>query len=623
MDLDVVLAHGAGTDPLRDQLEARCAPASATAACGRAPRLPPSRALARELGVSRGVVVEAYAQLAAEGFLVARRGAGTRVAAAAAARGRAARRGGASTPPSRDAGRATTCAPAVPDLAAFPRARVAGGARARRCATLPDAGLGYGDPRGAPALRAALASYLGAHARRRRRPARSRRLHGLSRRGSALVWRALRRARRAARRASRTRAGAASRRTSRTPACEAGAGPGRRATGSTSTRSPRRRATPCVVTPAHQFPTGVVLAPERRAALRRLGARARRADRRGRLRRRVPLRPRAGRRAAGARARPRRLRRLGEQDARARRCASAGWSLPPQLVARPSPTEKRPRRPRRAGARPARARRPDRAAASSTATCAARAAATAPAATRSSPRSPSDLPDGARRRRRRRPARRRVGCPTASTRRAVARAPRATRGVRGRRAARATAPRSPRGPPALLLGYAALPEDPRRAGARVASSAPAPRALAQREELVHGRVLATCSAREPGPARGRDAPADERELRDAVRVGVDEDRDAGLGRVPRVDVVEVAAVGRRVDLEHRAGARRRLDDLRRCRPRTAGGARSCGRSGGRSRRCTGARTRRRSAWSSRPRGIRNAVWTEPTTQSSSASRSSS
>ncbi|MFS2295432.1 MAG: winged helix-turn-helix domain-containing protein [Actinomadura sp.] len=43
-------------------------------------RLPSSRELARDLDVSRGVVVTAYEQLTAEGFLVARRGDGTRVA---------------------------------------------------------------------------------------------------------------------------------------------------------------------------------------------------------------------------------------------------------------------------------------------------------------------------------------------------------------------------------------------------------------------------------------------------------------------------------------------------------------------------------------------------------------
>jgi DNA-binding FadR family transcriptional regulator len=52
---------------------------------GRLPRdaaLPPTRILARELGVSRGVVVEAYRQLVAEGYLTSRAGGYTRVAPA-------------------------------------------------------------------------------------------------------------------------------------------------------------------------------------------------------------------------------------------------------------------------------------------------------------------------------------------------------------------------------------------------------------------------------------------------------------------------------------------------------------------------------------------------------------
>ncbi|HEY8060215.1 MAG TPA: winged helix-turn-helix domain-containing protein, partial [Acidimicrobiales bacterium] len=43
-------------------------------------RLPSSRALAADLGVARGTVTEAYAQLTAEGWLVARQGAATTVA---------------------------------------------------------------------------------------------------------------------------------------------------------------------------------------------------------------------------------------------------------------------------------------------------------------------------------------------------------------------------------------------------------------------------------------------------------------------------------------------------------------------------------------------------------------
>src|ERR1700757_2293934 len=50
---------------------------------GRLPRgtaLPPSRTLAADLGVSRGVVVEAYQQLTAEGYLPSQAGGYTRVA---------------------------------------------------------------------------------------------------------------------------------------------------------------------------------------------------------------------------------------------------------------------------------------------------------------------------------------------------------------------------------------------------------------------------------------------------------------------------------------------------------------------------------------------------------------
>src|SRR5471032_2962061 len=45
-------------------------------------RLPSTRALAADLGLARGTVTDAYDQLAAEGWLVARRGSGTLVASA-------------------------------------------------------------------------------------------------------------------------------------------------------------------------------------------------------------------------------------------------------------------------------------------------------------------------------------------------------------------------------------------------------------------------------------------------------------------------------------------------------------------------------------------------------------
>src|SRR5215468_9642767 len=63
-------------------------------------RLPATRVLCGQLGVSRGVVVDAYAQLAAEGYLQTRRGAGTRVAATVG-RERQPARVGAPAPPAR------------------------------------------------------------------------------------------------------------------------------------------------------------------------------------------------------------------------------------------------------------------------------------------------------------------------------------------------------------------------------------------------------------------------------------------------------------------------------------------------------------------------------------------
>ena len=84
-----------------------------------------------------------------------------------------------------------------------------------------------------------------------------------------------------------------------------------------------------IVTPAHQQPTGVVLSRERRLASSPGCATRRRRDR-GRLRRRVPLRPRCRRRAPGARAGADRLRGHDEQDARAR--------APPRLARRARPS---------------------------------------------------------------------------------------------------------------------------------------------------------------------------------------------------------------------------------------------------------------------------------------------
>src|SRR5215475_6881081 len=71
-----------GTDALHRQIEASIRERIRSGALPAGVALPPTRALAGELGVSRGVVVEAYAQLVAEGYLVSRAGGYTQVAPA-------------------------------------------------------------------------------------------------------------------------------------------------------------------------------------------------------------------------------------------------------------------------------------------------------------------------------------------------------------------------------------------------------------------------------------------------------------------------------------------------------------------------------------------------------------
>ena len=120
-----------------------------------AERVPSTRALAHDLGLARGTVAEAYSQLVAEGYLRTSPGAPTRVAA------------GLEPPPRRgDAGPAPDepprfdFRPGVPDVGAFPRAAWMRALR-RALADAPDRALTGGDPRGRPELRAALAGYLG------------------------------------------------------------------------------------------------------------------------------------------------------------------------------------------------------------------------------------------------------------------------------------------------------------------------------------------------------------------------------------------------------------------------------------------------------------------------------
>jgi GntR family transcriptional regulator/MocR family aminotransferase len=116
-------------------------------------RLPSSRALAGDLGIARNTVADAYGQLVAEGWLVARVGSGTQVATRPATEPPPA-------PPSATAsGPRYDLRAGAPNLAAFPRAAWLTAAR-RALADAPATAFGYGDPRGQQVLRDAMAGYL-------------------------------------------------------------------------------------------------------------------------------------------------------------------------------------------------------------------------------------------------------------------------------------------------------------------------------------------------------------------------------------------------------------------------------------------------------------------------------
>ncbi|MFC6019483.1 PLP-dependent aminotransferase family protein [Plantactinospora solaniradicis] len=266
-------------------------------------RLPSSRDLATDLRLSRGVVVEAYEQLVAEGRLVARRGSGTTVstgqhgtaavstgqhrlataggtagATAGATAGKAVRPSREPAAPARngDGRRVTDPAgvptgrggvlplrPGVPDPGLFPRTAWRR-AYERALDRAGAADLDYGDPAGAPRLRAELAGYLG-----RVRAARVRPLDLLATTGAAQAFGLLAGALRSVgvdavgledpgSEGIRAHLVAHGLRLVPIPVDDGGLDVA--ALARTGLRA-------VLVTPAHQFPTGVVLAPDRRAAL--------------------------------------------------------------------------------------------------------------------------------------------------------------------------------------------------------------------------------------------------------------------------------------------------------------------------------------------------------------------
>jgi GntR family transcriptional regulator/MocR family aminotransferase len=155
---ETLLSLGDGPGPLRDRLERSIRSAVHDGLIPPGAALPPSRELAVTLGVSRWVVTEAYGQLAAEGFLEAVVGSGTRVprhaaAASAAPHPAASELRAPYRRPRFDLG------PGIPDLRHVPRARWADAVR-RALDTLPGGELMVVDPLGHPLARTAVAEYL-------------------------------------------------------------------------------------------------------------------------------------------------------------------------------------------------------------------------------------------------------------------------------------------------------------------------------------------------------------------------------------------------------------------------------------------------------------------------------
>ncbi|OSC75726.1 PLP-dependent aminotransferase family protein [Streptomyces sp. WA6-1-16] len=147
------LADPAG-GPLHTRLARALRDAVADGRLAAGSTLPASRVLAADLRCSRWVVTEAYAQLVAEGHFEARSGSATRVRAHAGTA--ATRHPGAS--PARWTPRFDLL-PGIPDLRAFPRKRWADMVRAATTELTWDE-LGYPDAAGLPRLRRQLASYL-------------------------------------------------------------------------------------------------------------------------------------------------------------------------------------------------------------------------------------------------------------------------------------------------------------------------------------------------------------------------------------------------------------------------------------------------------------------------------
>jgi GntR family transcriptional regulator/MocR family aminotransferase len=148
-----------GGEALHRQIEASIRGRIRSGALPAGVALPPTRALAAELGVTRGVVVEAYAQLVAEGYLTSRSGGYTQVAPTAAAVSPAAAPKPGRSAPARWPRPVVDFGYGRGNVAAFPRAAWLRSVR-RVLTEAADERLGYLDGHGAVELRSALAAYL-------------------------------------------------------------------------------------------------------------------------------------------------------------------------------------------------------------------------------------------------------------------------------------------------------------------------------------------------------------------------------------------------------------------------------------------------------------------------------
>ncbi|MBB3724940.1 MocR-like pyridoxine biosynthesis transcription factor PdxR [Nonomuraea dietziae] len=158
-DLLIELNREAGV-PLHRQIEASIRAGIRAGRLRAGASLPPSRTLAAGLGVSRGVVVEAYQQLVAEGYLASRSGGYTQVAAsmppAADGAGSAA---STAQPAARAAGLRVDFGYGRTDVSQFPRAAWLRSVRSV-LTTTPNDRFAYLDGRGVPELHVALCDYL-------------------------------------------------------------------------------------------------------------------------------------------------------------------------------------------------------------------------------------------------------------------------------------------------------------------------------------------------------------------------------------------------------------------------------------------------------------------------------